>query len=401
MHFKELSMQKKLVFCFLFIFLLISVSPRGMIEKSKKTRWEKDARLGKYYSSYENWRDIEIFARQEGEVVVYSNTPRIYDFIMPFYKKYSIKPYPFELSNEEIFKKMKKEQDLGLYNVDLVLTSDSAECNNWLSLGRVYSYTPRSVAKVLDEHAAGEDLAVQRYTAEVVLYNNENNPNGSPIDTWWDLTREKYKGKVAFKDPFSSATLMYLFSMMVYNAEDMELAYKEEFGEEYLNSKRDENAGFEFIKRLFENSPIITLDDETSAKLTGKRNSPDAPISIVSSSIMGMRNDSNLAFDVDWRLKPFGGVLVKNVMVIPFRAPNPNASKLLVKWLFGFTEKSGYENYKVAGEWSVLKNVDKMPGQPFLKNLNFWVIDDEWLYENIHMVQDFAKGNVEKYYYEE
>ncbi len=53
--------------------------------------WEQWAQLGEYRPAEDDWGAIIAAAKEEGSVVVYSNSSRVYEFCRTFYEKYGIK----------------------------------------------------------------------------------------------------------------------------------------------------------------------------------------------------------------------------------------------------------------------------------------------------------------------
>src|SRR5699024_12851819 len=88
-----------------------------------------------------------------------------------------------------------------------------------------------------------------------VLYNNEAYDK-APIDNWWELTKPEWKGKITMKNPLEAADIQDLFLKMIQHSDEMEEAYREEFGED-IELIETKNAGNEFIKCLFENNFVL------------------------------------------------------------------------------------------------------------------------------------------------
>ncbi|UCH73362.1 MAG: hypothetical protein JSU82_13560, partial [Rhodospirillales bacterium] len=83
--------------------------------------WLKQAELGPYQASPENWDEVVRKAKEEGEVVVYSSSSRIAkvaDAFMAIYPESKVTS--FDLGSVQSVEKTVREQDAGLYNADIV-----------------------------------------------------------------------------------------------------------------------------------------------------------------------------------------------------------------------------------------------------------------------------------------
>ena len=78
---------------------------------------------------------------------------------------------------------------------------------------------------------------IQRHSSRVVYYNTALNPNGPPIDSLWDLTREEWKGRTLLPSPLEDGLMANFMQTILHNPEAMEAAYKKEFGSDIEYSK--------------------------------------------------------------------------------------------------------------------------------------------------------------------
>ena len=109
----------------------------------------------------------------------------------------------------------------------------------------VWNFVPENIA---GELSAGEKepLLVQRHSSRVVYYNTALNPNGPPIDSLWDLTREEWKGRTLLPSPLEDGISANFMQTILLNSDAMEAAYKEEFGKDVEYSK----AVLKAVKRI-------------------------------------------------------------------------------------------------------------------------------------------------------
>lgn len=80
---------------------------------------------------------------------------------------------------------------------------------------------------------------------------------------------------------------------------------------------------------------------------------------------------------------------------IPVHAKNPNAAKLMIRWLYGDENGGlGYTPNHVPGTWSVRTDVPPVEGQKDLSKLKIWAEDGDWLYSNVMRLRDFWIQNM-------
>ncbi len=389
-------MSRKIWVMLLSVFLLLSVSAlfaTGTQEKatSKIKQWEKAAQLGEFRPAKDDWAAIEKAAKEEGDVVVYSNSSRVTKFCRSFTEKYGIKAEGYSFKTPNLIEKLRREQDAGVFNADVVMTGNATLfVTEFAKTGRVYKFVPTDIYPLLTESAKKEPLAIAHYGAKVVMYNTEKYKT-CPIDSWWDLTRPEWKGKLVTVDPLKSGTEFNLFALFVRHADEMAKLYKEEFGKDIV-LHGTKNAGYEFLLRLMKNGLVLFAGGNDVAKAIGAKGQASPPLGINSFSKLRKAAENDLALGVATNLKPTTGISTKSVIAIPKFAPHPNAAKLMIRWMMGgINEKdlAGYAPYHVMGDWSPRTDIPQPKGQPPLEKMNLWPEDIDWLYTNQVKVRDF------------
>ena len=166
--------------------------------------WLKQAQLGPYQPATENWDEIIKAAQAEGEIVLYADTSRISKFQEAFEKEYGVKIVYSDIGAAEIKEKLKKLQDSKIYEVDVITCGDTPELYaEFVDFNRLFKYVPRDVEAVMFDQFKNEKLGIQRLGGKMIAYNTEVYSE-CPVDSWWDLTRPEWKGKLIMKDPMIS-----------------------------------------------------------------------------------------------------------------------------------------------------------------------------------------------------
>ncbi|MDX9799920.1 MAG: ABC transporter substrate-binding protein [Spirochaetia bacterium] len=389
-------MRKIICICMITLFLApFAVFGGGGKEAAgsadKLETWLQNSQIGKYQPEKEDWAAIEKAAKAEGTVVVYSNSSKVYEFCRSFYDKYGIKAIPNDVATGDMFEKLNRLQDSGVYDVDVVLVSNLPVLyNEFVDYQKVFKYVPREIEPLILDKYQDEPLGIYKLGGKCVIYNTEVYPNGSPIDSWWDLTRPEWNGRLIMKDPMLGGSDINLVAMFIKEADTMAKAYKAEFGEEIKLSKDVENAGYEFIKRLLDNDMILTSGGDDVVISVGAPGQKNPPIGLTGPSKMSLKEEQTLYADIVWGLEPFDMFMSQTALCIPAYAPNPNAAKLLIKWLYGDENGGkGYEPFFVTGTWPTRTDMKAVPGQKNLKDLKIWSEDGAWLYANVMRLRDF------------
>ena len=102
-------MVKKYSFLLVLIFaLILPIFAEGQQEESGSASvedWEKYAGLGAYTPENEDIKEVEAKAKEEGHVVIYSLSSRVFEFGRTFYKKYGIRIEASDLPTPNIQEK--------------------------------------------------------------------------------------------------------------------------------------------------------------------------------------------------------------------------------------------------------------------------------------------------------
>lgn len=386
--------------CFLALVIVPVVFSEGNSEKSSMTHaeWEEWAQLGDSRPAEDDWDAIEKAAlKEEGPLVVYSLSSRVFEFGRSFYNKYGIKVEAHDIVTPSLLEKILREQDAGIFNVDVILVDDIPTVyNEYSNEGRMYDFVPSNLQSVILDEALEAPLAIHHYGARGIAYNSDFYDE-APIDSWWDLTRPEWKGKVIMKDPMRSGAEFNTFATFVQHHVDMEESYQDEFGEEMIKSDGIRNAGYEFLKRLMDNDLILMADSGTVMKAVAAPGQSDPPLGVLGFSKLRTIEEERLTGKFVEDLSPVTGFRITTVMAIGAFSQRPNTAKLMIKWMYGDDNPdetlAGYQPYHVIGNWAVRSDVPEPEGQRPVDEMDFYVEDADWLYQNAIKVRDFWLQN--------
>ncbi len=389
----------------------VTMSSSGIAQEStpELDAWLQANELGSYAGDSEDWDDIIAKARQEGEVVVYSASGRIAKLVEHFNNLYpEITLTLFDLGSVKTIEKTVREQEASIYNADVISTGNSGQViHELLNKGRIYNYVPAHyVDRIPVENR--DPLLIRVSEALVFFYNKEQYPDGSPVTNIWELTEEKYKGRVGFKDPMASGSSLMGLATLVQHPEEMAAAYKRHTGKDIELSDGVEDAGYEFVARLLQNDLVIFKSGSKLAGASGKKGQKN-PLIAFSNMTYISRNDSD-----DWvnaimaDLDPVSKLVYPTFTSIARQAPHPNAAKLFTAYLLGSTDITadtvlekpyiegesfdllqGLAPYHDAGSVSPRSDVPLPEGGEIWSEMNGWVVSDKFMWEQGPKLRDF------------
>ncbi len=343
----------------------------------------------------QDWGAIEAAAREEGKVVIYSVSSRMGNIVDEFMAKYGVEIEWYDLASDDQIEKFSRECDAGVYVVDVLYgNNDAALLNEFLPEGKVVPFIPDTTAPFLDQNEK-EPFLVQRWTSRVLIYNAAFNPDGPPIDSLWDLTREEWAGKVVHPDPLSGQQGA-VYQTILQHPEEMAAAYEREFGEAITLSAGINNAAEEWFLRFIQNDPVIGSSTSKIAKGVGDVIQSDLPAPIGWTTFSKLRKyGSNYPCDPDYAaaplydLDPVFGVAYPTILALSAKAPHPNAGKLLIRYLV----ETGLWPWNEIGDYAAREDIEALQvhffNEPPFAEVKLWVTDPDHVYNTAYDYVEF------------
>ncbi|MFW5842517.1 MAG: ABC transporter substrate-binding protein [Spirochaetota bacterium] len=269
-------------------------------------------------------------ARAEGEVVVYATSSRIGPAGENFEAEYGIPVRGTKMGDPEQRERVMRESDAGNVQVDVILYEDGPTLfNELIPQGYVEPYTPETMrALIPDEYLDPVNFRLQ---PRVFGYNPEVYGDTSPVTNVWELTEEEWRGRFFLRDPMETPATLSFFATIVESPEMMAEAYRSHYGREI--ELREADAGWEFIRRLFENNPVVTGSDDDVGEAVGARGQENPPIGLYTYTKHRDIEDKNLSLAVALDMEPFVGYALDNWALVVANGPNPNAARLFVEYV--------------------------------------------------------------------
>ena len=372
------------------ILLLIVVSACGgeKEDTSANKDWINQANL----DSDESIDELYEKAKEEDELVVYAQSSATENVVDSFIEEYpDINLSISKVSSMDMLEKVRLEDEGNVEGADVVFGKDTNGFwkNELVDSGIIHSYQPDSITdNLMDPYSDYPGLPIITETI-TVLYNNEAYDK-APIDNWWELTKPEWKGKITMKNPLEAADIQDLFLTMIQHSDEMEEAYREEFGED-IELNETKNAGYEFIKRLLENDVVLrsSMGDSVDAVADSPKNNP--PVVIASTVKLRDTESEEIPLTMVENLEPKVSVPGTTKAFIVDGSPNVNSSKLFIRWLAGSDDGQGegFSPFNNPGTFSTREDIEQDFDVPKLNDIDLWEEDVDYYYENANELRDF------------
>lgn len=330
-------------------------------------------------------------AKEEGKLVIYtisSRTQKVANAFMEQYPDIAVEVY--DISSGVLKEKFITEYGSGIYTVDILHSKEQVGEYTFelFKEGWLHNYQPPSIFGNVPE--AYKTLTPLMLELNLWFYNTEVYET-SPITSWWDLTKEEWRGRVVFQDAASNDAYCAALTAMVQHADDMARDYEAVFGQPIQLDADEPNAGYAFIKRFLANSPIMAKGSDEVIELVGAKGQTNPPVGY-SSSVKLRKKDDGFAINYGPKeMAVSNGIPALNFISISNKAQHPNAAKMFIQfWMGGEDGKGvGYSPLVSLGSWSVRPENPEAEGNIPLEDIPLWEVDFDYIYQNIETVRDY------------
>jgi iron(III) transport system substrate-binding protein len=353
------------------------------------TDWAKQNKID---NGSQTEAELYELAKQEGQVTVYSISSRITAVKTSFEKQYpGITVNAFDISSNELYEKVTREYAAGVYNADLVhiKDEDGAIYQEMVLPGKFNLYYPSDIVSHIAE--GSRQYAMPLYVELAQWFYNSELYDAPPVSSWWDLTKPEWKSRLVLQDPLSANTYIINFAAFAQNAKFFEEDYERVFGEKLVLSPGCPTAGHELIKRLVDNDLIFESSSDAVCEAVGTKGQKGPGLLGWAASSKLRKNESDGWVLAPINITPATSLQNQNNLYIVDKAPNPNAAKLLLRWMIGGTDGAadGFKPFNTLGGWSVRDDVVPAPGNPPLAEIRTLDGDPNYLYANVPDMKDF------------
>lgn len=295
---------------------------------------------------------LEKAKAETGTFKAYGNSSRIADAVKGFITKYPelnldpTKSTGSKRKDSEIYTKITSEYSAkdNSSGASFVLIQDSARLATYRNSPTkiLTNYVSDTFKANLDEG----DLVplVDQYINKLFIWNNTGNdvPNISNV---WELTEEKFKGKVYFKNPNSEMVNRNFLTRLTKETwvAKRTKAYKDYFKKDYVASKdyvtsaKYKNASYEWIGKFLSNADITSYTSDTT--LAGGLSKEDNHGKMGLFVLSKLRDSSVTADNLtvgawqDKAIAPFSGFGYALYAQLTTKAPRPYTARLFTNYM--------------------------------------------------------------------
>lgn len=360
--------------------LAIAVGAPTLSQERDLDAWMQAAQVGPHQPAEEDWAEIEARALEEGKVVVYAATGLIVDAAAGFEAKYpGITVEAYDLRALDLLERVRREFEAGVFNADVINVGSPDIIRQQLeSQDAVVNYVPRDMEAVIPEQFRTPYLN-QRLNALGWAYNGAEFEE-PPFENWWELTEPEWKGRVLHDTPARSSSMLQFATAVVQNADELAAAYERHYGQPI--ELTEENAGYEFLKRLLANSVI---GNGSTGMAEGVSASSGPFVGLVVYSLRGQAEPGGpYSFEYAYDADPALGIVWGENQLMMAHSQHPNAAKLMIRYLLD----EGYMEH-FSRNPSPRTDIEPQPPYRVMSDMGWWNVDLDFAIQNSSDVLDF------------
>jgi len=291
-----------------------------------------------------SYDDLVAAAKAEGSLVFYGANSYLQDAADRFAEEFGISVEFTQLGETEMMEKVTAECASGSVVADLVCAQDTYRVmSDLVSPGYVLDWSNSRIGAITGNNDC--QTLIWYYDTKTFMYNDELVGAGW-LTNLWRITDPQYKGLFTMKDPAAEGVNFDMLTMLTSDTYASKLAdaYKAYYGKDI--ELTTDNAGWEFIKMLFENGVLLTTSDTTCAETIGAKGLADTWIGYFSTQRYSTqeKKDIKLAYDIE-TCSPFTGYAYPVYALVLNNASHTNAAKLFAEWLLSENGWAAFADY--------------------------------------------------------
>ncbi|GAA2857132.1 ABC transporter substrate-binding protein [Streptosporangium fragile] len=270
-------------------------------------------------------------AKKEGSLLVYDSSGDIEEVAKAFTEKYGIRMEGVKSDTPQTAEKMTREHAADNVTIDAAMYEDGGVLvGRLIPQGVVRTWVPADLKDQIPEENRNPLLALSKAT--IFAYNSKLSPGGCPVKNIWDLTEKEWAGKLVMQDPLGKPTVLSFFTQLVmHGSDELEKAYQARYGKPL--ETEEQNAAWEWVKRVAANQPVLTGSDEDISGAVGAPSATDKKIGFMSISKFRNNEEKGYAQATCEGLDPFVGFSYPKYVAVAGKSKHPNAAKLYVRFI--------------------------------------------------------------------
>lgn len=358
--------------------------------------------------SSETFDELLAAGKENGNgLTVYSTHSVVVTACSAFQKEYGLDNIEFDceqIGDNDQITRVATEESSGAAGADVIFIQDGARVTSELvAPGYVYNWYNDEIKDLVGDRV--EPLLPWDYCNKVIIFNS-NNVKKEDITNLWYFTDPANAGTFQLKDPSSEGVNMDFLTEITNdeNAQKLADAYKDYYGKDIELDSDCENAGYQWIKGVYQNGAVLGTSDGKIAEAIGDQTQTDRWTALITLNKYKKNLDKGLALDYTADIEPFGGFIYPIYALQTKNADNPELAKAFTEWLF--TEQGWFGNQEEIdlgedgiytgmtgrfGDYSANTSIAVADGD---ETLDYWeknlvTCDPEWDAEHRADVEDF------------
>ena len=363
---------------------------------------------GPYYDEWSDMTDDQLYEqalKEDVTINIYATSSKMLKAEEPFEEMYpGLDVVVSDLDSDEVLNKAKIEHDSGNVTADVLQTKDvnGSVFYEWYNQGISEPFYPRDICAHIDE--GNLKYSYPLYASQAFwYYNTEAFPDGQPINNWWQIIEKDENGNQKYrlfaKEIGQESAYLSLFASFINNADEMEKAYEDCYGEklEYTYNANDfdfevpeNNAGVEYLWR-FSQAKMTFIGDGDELVLAVHNSTADDP-ALCLASAGKIENQEESGYNIAWciNLAPYTALLNTESLFAVAGSDSPAGARLFIRYITGGAdgESGGLKPFTKVGNWPLRDDVEDKKNPAKLDELGARANDIDAIYAIYPDVQD-------------
>ena len=363
---------------------------------------------GPYWDEWSDMTDDQLYEqalKEDVTINIYATSSKMLKAEEPFEEMYpGLDVVVSDLDSDEVLNKAKIEHDSGNITADVLQTKDvnGSVFYEWYNQGIIEPFYPRDICAHIDE--GNLKYSYPLYASQAFwYYNTEAFPDGQPINNWWQIIEKDENGNQKYrlfaKEIGQESAYLSLFASFINNADEMEKAYEDCYGEklEYTYNANDfdfevpeNNAGVEYLWR-FSQAKMTFIGDGDELVLAVHNSTADDP-ALCLASAGKIENQEESGYNIAWctKLAPYTALLNTESLFAVAGSDSPAGARLFIRYITGGAdgESGGLKPFTKVGNWPLRDDVEDKKNPAKLEDLGARPTDIDAIYAIYPDVQD-------------
>lgn len=350
-------------------------------EQEQPATVEESTFFGPIYDEWSEMTDEELYekaleeVKDGSEINIYATSSKMLKAEEDFEEAFpGLDLAILDMDQDEVLDKCVLEADAGNIMGDVLQAKDvnGEVFFNYYEEGYCSAYYPKDICSLIDEdvlHYGYPLYASQSFW----YYNTEAFPDEQPVTNWWQIIEKNEDGSQKYrlftKEIGSETAYLSLFASFIVNADQMEQAYEDLYGEplEYTYDGSgfdfevpENNAGVEYMWRFSQMKMTFIGDGDELVQAVHNSTADDPALCLASGGKIGNRDESG--YNIAWltNLAPYTGLENCEYLYVVEGCKHPAAARLFIRWITGGADgkSGGLKPFSKEGNWPVRSDVE-------------------------------------------